>query len=123
MIYKILKEGIEVDKAKIEAIEKLPPPISVKGIRRFGVVHVNVGFLHHPRARVVYVYTGVRICLMISHSSDILIYRLLPRYYVSWTKLAFQNLPKSRYPFSYRNQRKKSTQLYQFISAPFKHFT
>ena len=27
--------GIEVDKAKIEAIEKLPPPSSVKGIRSF----------------------------------------------------------------------------------------
>ena len=27
--------GIEVDRAKIEAIEKLPPPSSVKGIRSF----------------------------------------------------------------------------------------
>ena len=27
--------GIEVDKAKIETIEKLPPPSSVKGIRSF----------------------------------------------------------------------------------------
>ena len=27
--------GIEVDKAKIEAIEKLPPPSSIKGIRSF----------------------------------------------------------------------------------------
>ena len=31
----ISTRGIEVDKAKIEAIEKLPPPSSVKGIRRF----------------------------------------------------------------------------------------
>ncbi|XP_047257916.1 uncharacterized protein LOC124890090 [Capsicum annuum] len=33
--HKILKKGIEVDKAKIEMIEKLPPPICVKGIRIF----------------------------------------------------------------------------------------
>ena len=32
---KISIRGIEVDKAKIEAIEKLPPPLSVKGIRSF----------------------------------------------------------------------------------------
>ena len=31
----ISARGIEVDKAKIEAIEKLPPPSSVKGIRSF----------------------------------------------------------------------------------------
>ena len=31
----ILARGIEVDKAKIETIEKLPPPSSVKGIRSF----------------------------------------------------------------------------------------
>ena len=33
--HRIFARGIEVDKAKIEAIEKLPPPSSVKGIRRF----------------------------------------------------------------------------------------
>lgn len=32
---KISSNGIEVDRAKIEVIEKLPPPIYVKGIRRF----------------------------------------------------------------------------------------
>ena len=31
----IYARGIEVDKAKIEAIEKLPPPSSLKGIRIF----------------------------------------------------------------------------------------
>ena len=31
----ISERGIEVDKAKIETIEKLPPPSSVKGIRSF----------------------------------------------------------------------------------------
>ena len=33
--HQIYARGIEVEKAKIEAIEKLPPPSSVKGIRRF----------------------------------------------------------------------------------------
>ena len=33
--HRISAKGIELDKAKIEAIEKLPPPSSVKGIRCF----------------------------------------------------------------------------------------
>ncbi|KAG9444864.1 hypothetical protein H6P81_016204 [Aristolochia fimbriata] len=33
--HKISEKGIEVDKAKIEVIQKLPPPTSVKGIRSF----------------------------------------------------------------------------------------
>ena len=33
--HRISIRGIEVDKAKIEEIEKLPPPSSVKGIRSF----------------------------------------------------------------------------------------
>ena len=33
--HKVSKTGIEVDKAKIEVIEKLPPPTSVKRIRSF----------------------------------------------------------------------------------------
>ena len=33
--HRISKRGIEVDRAKIETIEKLPPPSSVKGIRSF----------------------------------------------------------------------------------------
>nr|KYP36512.1 Transposon Ty3-I Gag-Pol polyprotein [Cajanus cajan] len=33
--HKISCRGIEVDKAKIEVIEKLPPPVNVKGIRSF----------------------------------------------------------------------------------------
>ena len=33
--HRIYARGIEVNKAKIEAIEKLPPPPSVKGIRSF----------------------------------------------------------------------------------------
>ena len=33
--HKISSKGIEVDKAKVEVIEKLPPPINVKGVRSF----------------------------------------------------------------------------------------
>ena len=33
--HQISARGIEVDRAMIEAIEKLPPPSSVKGIRSF----------------------------------------------------------------------------------------
>jgi hypothetical protein len=33
--HKILEKGTEVDKAKIEVIEQLPPPTNVKGIRSF----------------------------------------------------------------------------------------
>ncbi|KAL5555324.1 hypothetical protein UlMin_037560 [Ulmus minor] len=33
--HKVSREGLEVDKAKVETIEKLPPPVSVKGIRSF----------------------------------------------------------------------------------------
>ena len=33
--HRILVKGIEVNRAKIKAIEKLPPPSSVKGIRSF----------------------------------------------------------------------------------------
>jgi hypothetical protein len=31
----VSKRGIEVDRAKIEVIEQLPPPINVRGIRSF----------------------------------------------------------------------------------------
>nr|XP_016500200.1 PREDICTED: uncharacterized protein LOC107818678 [Nicotiana tabacum] len=33
--HKVSKDGLEVDKAKVEAIEKFPPPILVKGVRIF----------------------------------------------------------------------------------------
>ena len=33
--HKVSEKGIEVDRAKIEVIARLPPPISVKGIRSF----------------------------------------------------------------------------------------
>ena len=35
MGHKISVRGIEVDKAKIDVIEKLPPPVNVKGVRSF----------------------------------------------------------------------------------------
>ena len=42
--YKISSEGIEVDRAKIEIIEKMPPPINVRGIRSF---LGHAGFYRH----------------------------------------------------------------------------
>ncbi|XP_070025673.1 uncharacterized mitochondrial protein AtMg00860-like [Nicotiana sylvestris] len=33
--HKISKNGVEVDKAKIEVISKLPSPTSIKGVRSF----------------------------------------------------------------------------------------
>ncbi|XP_018634236.2 uncharacterized mitochondrial protein AtMg00860-like [Nicotiana tomentosiformis] len=33
--HRVSRSGIEVDKVKVEAVEKLPPPISVKGVRSF----------------------------------------------------------------------------------------
>ena len=33
--YKISRNGLEVDKATVEVIEKLPPPITIKGVRSF----------------------------------------------------------------------------------------
>ena len=35
MGHKVSNIGIEVDKAKIEVTDKLPPPTSIKGIRSF----------------------------------------------------------------------------------------
>ncbi len=35
MGHRISKEELEVDKAKVESIEKLPPPTSIKAIRSF----------------------------------------------------------------------------------------
>ncbi|RVW21698.1 hypothetical protein CK203_110757 [Vitis vinifera] len=34
-VVKLLDAGIEVDRAKIDVIEKLPPPTNVKGVRSF----------------------------------------------------------------------------------------
>ena len=39
----VSKRGIEVDQAKIEVIEQLPPPVNVRGIRSF---LGHVGFYH-----------------------------------------------------------------------------
>jgi hypothetical protein len=33
--HKVSERGIELDRAKIEVIEQLPPPTNVKGIRSF----------------------------------------------------------------------------------------
>ncbi|GJR54904.1 reverse transcriptase domain-containing protein [Tanacetum coccineum] len=44
--HKVSGPGLEVDKAKINVISKIPPPINVKGIRNFG----NLRFL--PRNKI-----------------------------------------------------------------------
>ncbi|MCI91277.1 reverse transcriptase, partial [Trifolium medium] len=33
--HRISKKGLEVDQAKVEKIEKLPPPANIKGVRSF----------------------------------------------------------------------------------------
>ena len=33
--HKISSKGIEVDRAKVEVIENLPPPVNIKGIKSF----------------------------------------------------------------------------------------
>jgi hypothetical protein len=40
----VSERGIEVDKAKIEVIEQLPPPMNIKGIRSF---LGHAGFYQH----------------------------------------------------------------------------
>jgi len=42
--HKISAKGIEVDQAKIKVIEKLPPPVNVKGVRSF---LGHAGFYRH----------------------------------------------------------------------------
>lgn len=34
--HKVTSKGLEVDRAEVETIEKLPPLISIKGVRFFG---------------------------------------------------------------------------------------
>ncbi|KAJ9544689.1 hypothetical protein OSB04_024396 [Centaurea solstitialis] len=43
--HKILKDGLEVDKAKIDTIWKLHPPTNIKGVRSFLVIMPLVQFL------------------------------------------------------------------------------
>ena len=43
--HKISRRGIEVDRAKIEVVERLNPPTLVKGIRRFLVMQGFIGGL------------------------------------------------------------------------------
>jgi hypothetical protein len=42
LVHLISERGIEVDRAKIEVIEQLPPPIYVKGIRSFLAMLVSI---------------------------------------------------------------------------------
>ena len=49
--HRISRKGIEVDKAKIEIVEKVPPPASEKGIRSF---LRPCGFLQEVHQRFLY---------------------------------------------------------------------
>ena len=51
--HRISEKGIEVDRAKIEVIEKLPPPTSVKGMRSF---LGHVGFTSHKSLNLYVIY-------------------------------------------------------------------
>lgn len=42
---KIFVKGIEVDQAKIDEIEKVPPSVNVKGVRNFQGMQVFIGDL------------------------------------------------------------------------------
>ena len=44
--HKISSKGIEVDKAKVELIEKLPPPTTLKGIKSF-LGHTGYNKINH----------------------------------------------------------------------------
>ena len=43
LVHKIYERGIEVDKAKVDAIEKMPCPKDIKGIRSFLLMPVFIG--------------------------------------------------------------------------------
>lgn len=43
LLHKILAKGLEIDRSKVEVIEKLPPLISVKGVCSF---LRHAGFYH-----------------------------------------------------------------------------
>jgi hypothetical protein len=43
LVHLVSERGIEVDRAKIEVIEQLPPPVNIRGIRSF---LAHCGFYH-----------------------------------------------------------------------------
>jgi hypothetical protein len=59
----VCERGIEIDRAKIEVIEQLPPPVNVKGIRSFlghtGFYHrfiKDFSFIARPLTRLLVKY-------------------------------------------------------------------
>ena len=57
----VSKRGIEVDKAKIEVIERLPQPTNVKGIRSFLVLEIC------PRGNHISLYSWLIKCTLNIH--------------------------------------------------------
>ena len=67
--HKVSAKGIEVDRAKVEVIEKLPPPTSVKGIRSFLGHAASTGDLLGTSLKsldlcVIYLKKTLLLCLM-----------------------------------------------------------
>ena len=52
----ISKNGIEVDKAKVELIVKLPPPTNVKGIRHINSIIIITSNFFHMKLNLFEVY-------------------------------------------------------------------
>ena len=57
--HKISKGGIEVDRAKIEVIEKLPPPIFMKGVHSFWVMLGFIGDSSRISPRLPTLFVGI----------------------------------------------------------------
>ncbi|GJS93089.1 reverse transcriptase domain-containing protein [Tanacetum coccineum] len=52
--HKISKSGIEVDRAKVDVIAKLPPPTSVKGIQSFLVLSKTIVYTDHSALKYLF---------------------------------------------------------------------
>ncbi|XP_070041069.1 uncharacterized protein [Nicotiana tomentosiformis] len=57
--HKVSKDGLEVDKSKVEAINKLPPPISVEGVRSF----LGHAFIEKELLAVIWAFDKFVACL------------------------------------------------------------
>ena len=55
----VSEHGIEVDRAKIEVIEQLPPPMNVKGVRSF---LGHVGFYRCFIKKILILLDPLQVC-------------------------------------------------------------